>query len=140
MVQYCIFGWGKAPPKVVESYNHFFIGKTLFFSLFGLWEPHLRFYHKLHNICWVFWWGLAPLKVLEPYNHSPHRTDHIFQYFRKLSGAPWKNDPMTPKLWPWPILIILHDICVAIPDSTKIYQKSEKIDQKNEWGPMKKWS
>ena len=38
---------------------------------------------------------------------------------------------MTPKLWPWPILIILHDICVAIPDSTKFDQKSEKFDKKN---------
>ena len=51
-----------------------------------------------------------------------------------MSGATWKNGPMTPKLWPWPILIILHDICVAIQDSTKFDQKSEKIDQKNEWG------
>ena len=46
---------------------------------------------------------------------------------RKMSGARWKNGPMTPKLWPWPILIILHDICVAIQDSTKFNQKSEKI-------------
>ena len=29
-------------------------------------------------------------------------------------------------------------VCVAIQDSTKFDQKSEKIDQKNEWGPMKK--
>ena len=47
---------------------------------------------------------------------------------------------MTPKRWPGPILIILHNICVAIQDLTKFDHKSEKIDQKNEWGPMKKWS
>ena len=47
---------------------------------------------------------------------------------------------MTPKLWPYPILIILHDIYVVIPDSTKFDKKSEKFDKKNEWGPMKKWS
>ena len=71
----------ESPPpqkKIVVSYNHFFIGKTLFFSLFGSWEPHLRWDHKSHNICWVFWWGLAPLKVLEPYHHYPHRADLIF--------------------------------------------------------------
>ena len=51
-----------------------------------------------------------------------------------MSGAPRKNGPRTPKLWPWPILIILQDICVAIQDLTKFDQKSEKIDQKNEWG------
>ena len=47
---------------------------------------------------------------------------------------------MTPKLWPWPILIILLEICVAIPDLTKFDQQSEKFDKKNGWGPMKKWS
>ena len=44
---------------------------------------------------------------------------------------------MTLKLWPWPILIILHNICVAIQESTKFDQKSEKIDKKNEWGQTK---
>ena len=28
-----------------------------------------------------------------------------------------QNGSMTPKLWPWPILIILHDICVALKKS-----------------------
>jgi len=41
---------------------------------------------------------------------------------------------MTPKLWPWPNLIILHNICVAIQDLIKFDQKSEKIEMKNEWG------
>ena len=27
-----------------------------------------------------------------------------------MSEARRKNGPITPKLWPWPILIILHDI------------------------------
>ena len=44
---------------------------------------------------------------------------------------------MTLKLWPWPIIIILHGICVVIQDLTKFDQKSEKIDQKYECGPMK---
>ena len=35
---------------------------------------------------------------------------------------------------------MVHDICVAIQDSTKFDKKSDKIDQKDEWGPMKKWS
>ena len=51
-----------------------------------------------------------------------------------MSGARQKNGPMTPKLSPWPILIIIHNTCVAIQDSTKFDQISEKIDQKNEWG------
>ena len=49
-----------------------------------------------------------------------------------MSGAPCKNGLMTSKLWPWPFLIILQDICVAIPDLTKFDQKSEKFDEKNE--------
>ena len=54
---------------------------------------------------------------------------------RKMSWAQCKNGPMTQKLWQWPILIILHDICVVIQDLTKVNQKSEKFGQKNEWGP-----
>ena len=58
------------------------------------------------------------------------RFDQIWpkvkKVIRKMSGARWRNGPMTSKLWPWPILIILHDICVAIQDSTKFDQKSEK--------------
>ena len=61
-------------------------------------------------------------------------------YARMDNAIATENCPRTLKLWPWPIFIILHDIWVAIPDSTKIDQKSEKNDQKNEWGPMKKWS
>ena len=41
----------------------------------------------------------------------PNLTKKVKKLIRKMSGARWKNGPMTPKLWPWPILIILHDIC-----------------------------
>ena len=47
----------------------------------------------------------------------PNLTKKVKKSSRKMSGARWKNGHMTPKLWPWPILIILHDICVAIKNS-----------------------
>ena len=47
----------------------------------------------------------------------PDLTKKVKKLIRKMSGARWKNGPMTPKLCPWPILIILHDICVAIKNS-----------------------
>ena len=50
---------------------------------------------------------------------SPKLTKKVNKLIRKISGAPCKNCLWTSKLWPWPILIILHDICVAIPDLTK---------------------
>ena len=51
-----------------------------------------------------------------------------------MSGAQWKNSPMTPQLWPWPIIIILHDICVAIPDLTK---KVENLIREMSGAPWK---
>ena len=68
----------------------------------------------------------------------PDSTKKVKNLIRKMSGAPLKNGLITSKLWLWPFLIILQDICVAIPDLTKFDQKSEKFDEKNEWGPMKK--
>ena len=63
---------------------------------------------------------------------SNQRFDQV--WLRKMSGARWKNGPMTLKLWPWPILIILHNICVAIQDLTKnVKNWSEKwvgLDEK----------
>ena len=47
-----------------------------------------------------------------------------------------ENGLMTLKLWPWPILIILlHDICVAIQDLIKFDQKSENLIRKMSGAP-----
>ena len=155
----------KGPPKSFGVIQPFFSLEKLSFShFFGSWEPHLRWDHKLHNICWVFWRGLAPWKFwshttilligpttffdisenwvgphekmilwVQNFGHDlsssyytiyvlrsqirPKLTKKVKKLIRKMSGAPWKNGPRTPKLWPWPILIILHDICVAIKNS-----------------------
>ena len=61
----------------------------------------------------------------------PNLTKKVKKLIRKMSGARWKNGPMTPKLWPWPILIILHDICVAIKNS--FFQGHLKPGRLTQW-------
>ena len=95
--------------------------------------PHVKIVFGLRN----FGHGLSSSYYLIYVLRSkiwPNLTKKVKKLIRKMSGARWKNGPMTPKLWPWPILIILHNICVAIQDLTKnVKNWSEKwvgLDEK----------
>ena len=81
------------------------IGPTTFLDISENWVgPHEKMILWLRNFGHDLSSSYYMIYVLRS-QIRPNLTKKVKNLIRKMSGAPWKNCPMTPKLWPWPILI-----------------------------------